>query len=450
MVSMLLALEPLVMGHAGLMKNDVAAMGTYGLLLLGIWGWWHRPGWLSGVVQAVAAGVAVTTKFSGIGMTLLVFASLAWWAWRHRGSKNLIMAVACGAAVAGVSWLAVWGAYGFRFAPTADGKAHFNIQGLLEFEAVMELRAQAGGREMGEREYAAALADWRPGLGTRVLLWMHQKALLPEAYIAGVMYTRASAYWRPGYLLGEVRDTGWWYYFPVAVAVKTPVGTLLLVGAGAYAMWRWRRELPTAVVVCGVGVLWYGLFAVTGNLNIGLRHLLPIYLPVAVIVGWAVSRLVVYARWRTALLLMLAATIAEVAVAPNRIAFFNVVGRAIGPVRLLGDSNLDWGQDIGRLAQWQRARGGEKIYLCYFGGADPRAYGLVYENVTGSWAPGVAAERIDENGLVAVSGTHLQGIYLMPELAAKLKLLHDQAEPVAVIGGTIWVYRAQDFLRYVK
>jgi hypothetical protein len=399
---------------------------------------------------AVVGGLAVITKFSGIIIILLAFVSLAAWASRNRSSKNAIMAAGCGVAVAGVSWLAIWAAYDFRFSPTPDNKHYFNIQGLLEFEATMELRAKANALADHDSPKPPDLASWRPSLGTRALLWAHQNALLPEAYIAGIMYTRASAHWRPGYLLGEVRDTGWWHYFPVAVAVKTPVGTLLLVGAAAFAVWRCREKLPIGIWVSLVGIAWYGGFALASNLNIGLRHLLPVYLPAAIIVGWAASQLARSRPWRVSLLLMLTATLAEVAIPQDRIAFFNAIGRAIGPVRLLGDSNLDWGQHVGALARWQKAHGDPKLYLCYFGGADPRAYGLEYENIAGSWAPGPTARHIEDDALVAVSATHLQGIYLLPGLARRHHQLHESAEPVTVIGGTIWVYRATDYMRYVQ
>jgi hypothetical protein len=110
---------------------------------------------------------------------------------------------------------------------------------------------------------------------------------------------------------------------------------------------------------------------------------------------------------------------------------------------LLVDSNLDWGQDLKRLATWMRENGVARVKLSYFGSADPWYYGIDAEALPGYTSPhatGVTRE-IQPGDIVAVSATNLQGVYLEPEdraLMARLRAL----EPIGKVGWSILVYRA--------
>jgi 4-amino-4-deoxy-L-arabinose transferase-like glycosyltransferase len=85
-------------------------------------------------------------------------------------------------------------------------------------------------------------------------------------------YNRAG---HPAYLLGEVSQHGWWYYFPVAFAVKTPLGALLLlvVAAGrGLARRPWKRGLSLAAWAMMVPVLVYLPLCLTSAIDTGVRH----------------------------------------------------------------------------------------------------------------------------------------------------------------------------------
>src|SRR5262249_61607116 len=77
------------------------------------------------------------------------------------------------------------------------------------------------------------------------------------------------------YLFGRVSQTGWWYYFPVLLGLKTPIAALLLIVAGAWCCWRRRTTAALSPLAFALGVL---LPAIWGNINIGVRHILPVYL----------------------------------------------------------------------------------------------------------------------------------------------------------------------------
>jgi hypothetical protein len=149
--------------------------------------------------------------------------------------------------------------------------------------------------------------------------------------------------------------------------------------------------------------------------------------------------------WRGGAVALLALVGVEVGMAGGRyVSFFNWGSRALGePWALLGDSNLAWGQGLIEFAGWRKANAGEKVYLAYFGTADPRAYGV--ENVIEA-APGFLLRprevRVPEKGaLLAISATYLQGTYLPDELRKRYEVYRN-ARPIAVLaGGSILVFR---------
>ena len=126
---------------------------------------------------------------------------------------------------------------------------------------------------------------------------------------------------------------------------------------------------------------------------------------------------------------------------PNYIAFFNIAaGGPRGGLRLLGDSNLDWGQDLKLLARWQAANPNERLYLVYNGSADPTAYGIRYVNAFGAYAFGPRRGPMNEPGVLAISATGLQGLHAVPEIQPTLDELR-RSEPLDVLGGSIYLYR---------
>jgi hypothetical protein len=155
----------------------------------------------------------------------------------------------------------------------------------------------------------------------------------------------------PAFLLGENSMKGWWYFFPVALSVKTPIAILLLLPLGVWACrrlrtpWRWT---PVALVA---GVL---LPAMAGHINIGVRHILPVYMGFSIIAALALIEL---ANWssRPAALALPTILLTWVAAAgirqhPDYLAYFNEWS-GDRPEAILADSDLDWGQEMKRLAQ---------------------------------------------------------------------------------------------------
>ncbi|MFN8549013.1 MAG: hypothetical protein U0527_13865 [Candidatus Eisenbacteria bacterium] len=327
-----------------------------------------------------------------------------------------------------VTYVAAWAAYGFRYAPAPGDPAAVCFR-------VTEAQRQA------------------LPLLSKLVEFSDQHRLLPNGLTGGFLLGQLRALARAEYLHGEFRQTGWWYYFPVAILIKTPLALLAfffggvaagLARVGSPARGEARRQARDLWFTLLPILLFLGI-AMTARINIGLRHVLPIYPFLILNGGWLVARLR-SARGR-AMLLGLGALLAfEFArVAPNYLASFNtLVGGPRGGEYWLVDSNLDWGQDLKGLKRWMDRNEVSHVNLSYFGTADPAYYGIDC-----TYLPGSLLSRPDQRGepvlpgWVAVSVTNLRSGHSSPALTAMCDALK-RRKPDAVIGHSINLYRLDE------
>jgi hypothetical protein len=346
-----------------------------------------------------------------------------------------------------VSYFVLWTCYGFRYAATPEPGVRLNTSRFLELTAINELLAGHPDRAVTQEE----LDDWKPGPLVQGIVLAEQYHLLPEAWLNGLLYTHMTTRLQNSFLCGRYSLIGWWYYFPLAMLFKTPVATLLSIALAFAVLFSCRSntqdskyELNRWTLMClGVPFIMYGVFSLTTNMNLGLRHVLPLYPFLFVVVGAAASRAWMYWKKKACLIFILLASgliLESVASFPNYLSFFNVAsGGARGGVRLLGDSNLDWGQDLKLLADWRQKNPDGNLYLCYFGMADPAYYGIDYINLPGGYRYGPPVKFPTGPGIIAISATHLQGIYLDPALQSYYEPLR-RARPMTVLGGSIYLF----------
>ena len=246
--------------------------------------------------------------------------------------------------------------------------------------------------------------------------------LLPEGYLYGFAYVRKHEIDRPAFLDNQWSIVGFRTFFPRAFVYKTPLPFLLLLALAIYAAMASHRSWKIENIfnpLWGFALL-YGAFAVTAQLNIGHRHLLPIY-PALIVASAAVVRLI-QTRQRVifagAVGILLVWQIGEsFAIRPNYLAYFNEV--AGGPSRgytHLADSSIDWGQDLPALKTWlddhPTVVAGKPAHLAYFGTADPRWYEIDAKLLE----PGKHFSREPlplTGGVYCVSATTLQSIYAL-------------------------------------
>jgi hypothetical protein len=269
--------------------------------------------------------------------------------------------------------------------------------------------------------------------------------LLPNAYSQGFLLGQVKAQKRRGFLTGDYSLNGWWYFFPLAFLIKTPIFLILLFFGGiAVCAVRWRRFLDYNIYALFPLAAFLGA-AMMMKLNIGVRHILPIQPFVLLLAGNVIAEL--YASKQKsfhALLstLGLLAFFEFALICPHYLAFFNqFVGGPRNGHEYLVDSNLDWGQDLKGLKNWMEKHKVQHINLSYFGTADPSYY-----KIDDTSLPGCPFfdERLIKGpqlpGFVAVSATNLRGVYLPEQLRDLYKNLLN-TEPVAVIGYSIYVYQ---------
>ena len=245
------------------------------------------------------------------------------------------------------------------------------------------------------------------------------------------------------YLLGTVSQKGWWYYFPVVFALKTPAATLALLGFAVVLFLfalaragprRWSlRRIPFEWVVLTLTPSVYFAFSMASQINLGVRHLLPIYPFLFVALGAAAMK----TKWsRRALpVLLLALAIESAAIYPHYLSFFNLFagGAANGP-KYLVDSNADWGQDLKNLKLYVERNRIDKLCICYFGRASMGYYGIhSYEAVPSTEEMRMGAKP---DCVAAVSATPLVGAYVGRERFRWLR----ERQPMAKIGYSIYLY----------
>jgi hypothetical protein len=249
------------------------------------------------------------------------------------------------------------------------------------------------------------------------------------------------------FLAGQLSQTGWWYFFPVTFAIKTPLPTLILVGFALACGWA-RRNLFDRLFLLLPPVAVLGV-SMSSHINIGYRHILPM-VPFLLVFGsqvasrpWATEGRR-YARVALVSGLLAWQVAGTLRVAPHHLAFFNeLVGGPGQGYKYLVDSNLDWGQDLLGLAGYVREHHVDRVKLAYFGLVTPevvRSVGINFEPVTSR------EETEPSAGVYAISATYLQGPYGSGFLGGEgppFPWLR-QLEPEAVIGYTVFVYRVTD------
>jgi hypothetical protein len=461
----LFSLDPNFSAHAALVKNDVMLSLIMCALAFSLWRFGKNGNgiWLTTVSLACAA--ALNVKFSGLICGPIVLATLFFRAllpsswtvivftlptrWRRLLAATIVCIV-----VAAVSFASTWACYRFRFAPTDDPAALLNTDRILLRARTSMVQARVPANQITQK-----MIDDQP-LSPMVnfVVWLESKKILPQPWLYGLLYTRATTYIRGGYLLGEVTNTGWWYYFPSAMAFKTPSATLLAIPLAliVFLISKIPRGDPSArepidwwTIFClALTPLLYGASAMAANLNLGIRHILSIYPFIFIAITLALAHLI--RRWRTAgsviaVIIVLGLAAESLSAYPNYLPFFNTLcGGPNAGIDLLGDSNLDWGQDLKLLASWRKANPDQRMYLAYFGTADPHYYGIDEIDVpgdSGGWPFASITDIPRGRCYFAISATNLQGIYVSSPSAQNFYHSLQKQKPIAILGHSIYIFQ---------
>jgi len=412
-------LEPNIAAHASLVTTDFGITCFMFGAVYFLWRTCRRASLFNLCGLTLFFALAVVTKFSGLilGPIVLVLLAVSVFYTREVSAKRAAVLVLV---LAVTTFTAIWAIYGFRYAPTPAERA------VLRYED-----------SAFARQNAPALAS--------AIGWLDARRVLPNAFTQGLLYNQATARQLPAFLAGEYSNDGWWYYFPAAFLLKTPAVLLVLLAGGVLVYARRRRHLGLSnelFVVAPIAI--YLAVAMTSSINVGLRHILPIY-PFVLLMAAAGAGALLTARRRVGAIALVAMTafwaVMFAAVYPHTLTFFNeFVGGPRNGSRYLSDSNLDWGQHLKSLKKWMDETGVSHVNLAYFGTADPAYYGIECTHLPG--APTFALPEVKKPrlpGYVAISATVESGVYLDPRWRLFYRSFRDRT-PVADVGNALRVY----------
>jgi len=342
--------------------------------------YWRTPTRGQAVLLGVLMGCLLLSKFNSPPLVMLVFMLVLllgpqgarWhpreWQFRRAGA---ILLVAC---------LVVWAGYFFHVSRVtfADEKVSLFFSGytkLLQYE-MPTLKSPI--------TIFIPACEWLTGLG-----------MVVAHNIEG----------HRSFFLGQYSTTGWKLYFPVAMLVKWPLMILLMGVAGTVRIIRRCDATARELLLLSLFPAIYLLFALNAHINIGVRHVLPLYpfllLYVGAFIEWVRHTRLAWGRPAAVLLLLLGLQAADIArYAPDYLSYFTVLVRPTETWKLLSISNTDWGQGLVALRHYQDAHPSEPIHLAYVGEVDPAFYGVRYVRL---------GEQDRPTGLVVVSATHLSG-----------------------------------------
>jgi Flp pilus assembly protein TadD len=423
-------LDPNILAHGQLVHTDITFTTFFFIGTYFFWRALNRLTWTNLVLTALFFGLAANTKYAylailvvwGILGVLKVvssepqgYAIVKAGELRTRREKAVALMGVFGCVLA-TTYFLIWALYDFRFSAIPGGILHLPM-------------AQEMPKNPMLHGFVSFLVNYE---------------LFPEAWIYGQLYVFNNLH-RFAYLLGQHSDKGFWLYFPVTFAVKTPLPTLLLI-VWTIALWIYERRERRTELFLLVPVVVYFSLAVLSRINIGLRHILPIYPFLFVLIGGTVAQLWQSGTWfkKTAVALLgLWYLWSSASVYPHYLTFFNeIAGGPKNGHRIAVDSNLDWGQDLPGLKEWMDANGVKKIQFLYFGfygAAEPQYYGIDAVYLPGSWVTGDSPvnKSNDVPAYLAISATHLYGP--VPDVEEFVKPFTTIA-PIATVGHSIYIY----------
>lgn len=412
----LLTFDPNLLAHGALITTDVGLACFMFLSVYLYYRFLKSPSALRLIVAGIAVGLVLAVKHTGLLVLpilfLLSFTEIRGRALKTFGSLVLITLIGC---------LVLWSFYRFRYDARPNG---------------LQLNPPLAEYVKGLEPYEA----WPIATAAR----FH---ILPESYLYGLADVKLTANYYTSYVLGKVYAHSVWFYFPVAFLIKSTVGVLalFLLSLGVVVtrrLNRWRE-----IIFLVVPVAFYLIVAMTVGMNIGVRHILVVYVFLYVLIGGATWTLIQKSRkWTCAVsVLLLVHIVSSVLAYPNYIAYGNELwGGPSQTHKYLTDSNADWAQQLKSVKHYLDARGVKECWFVYFaaGVAEPSYYGIPCKplpTINALWLNELIEVPASIDGPVLISASNLSGLEFGPgplDPYGQFKLL----KPTAVIDRGVFVF----------
>lgn len=454
----LYSFDPNIIAHARFVTTDLGAAATMFLAITSFYFWLRRPTYKRLALATILFALAQVTKFSAVLLVPFFFGLIIWALLTKQNGKK---------------WQELWKTYLFGYVLLGVGTLVliwlFYIPHVLNMsEAVQDALIKGSLTNEMQKPIANLLMAINGNIITRAL----------AQYLLGMVmvFTRVAG-GNTTYFLGEVTNQSFKWYFPVTYLIKTPLPVLVaILGATVAGIWGLTqtgfRKVFTrfsaysrrhGLEVVGLAfIVFYSFISITGNLNLGIRHLLPILPFICFILGSASVRLVrrVHQSWFTIIAsgLLIAYMLSTVLAYPSFVSYFSpLIGGGANADKYVSDSSVDWGQDFKRLQTYIEAHPEMGVVnLDYFGGAEPRYYmcDRVFDDngnlIRSAKGYDCSAARIKDwhanyglpSGYLALSETYLANDRWGSKLRGDKGYADLYAmEPIAKIGNSIYIFK---------
>jgi 4-amino-4-deoxy-L-arabinose transferase-like glycosyltransferase len=400
----LLVFDPNLLAHGAVVGTDIGISCFMFASVYGFYRYVKAPSTWRLLVVGLAAGLALASKHTGILVfpILLLLAicevvrgrstsgrqaasSIPTWQRALQFAVTLV-------AITVVALTILWASYGFRYKARAEG-----------------------------RELNPPLAEFVQGLSrprdVRLLQTVARFHLLPESYIYGLADVRIMSDFYASFLLGKVYPHGVWFYFPVAFSIKSSLSFLILLLLAVWTIFTRRLKAWREILFLTIPPIFHLIIAMISGMNIGVRHIMPLYIFFSVLIGGAAWKLIEHnRRWAYLIIaLLIFQAVSTSRSYPAYLAYANELwGGPSQTYSLLSDSNSDWGQQLKDVKRYLDRRGTKDCWFIYFaeGVVDTNYYGIPCKPLPTTdslWVnePANAPPAID--GIVLISAGDLSG-----------------------------------------
>jgi tetratricopeptide (TPR) repeat protein len=423
----LIAFDPTLMGHSALATLDAGNACFMFWAIYAFYRYVKSPTVWRLMATSVIVGLALAAKHSAIllfpTMGVLAIIEVVW-----RGKlepnappvpagRHVLRLVIALAVIFAISMTILWGSYGFHYAP---GDA-------VPFNPPMQ----------------AQLGRVPSALEGRLLGEIDRLHLLPAPYTYAFANILSQAKSYTSYLMGVAYPHSVWFYFPITMLIKSSLTFLILLVISAGAVVIGAVRLSRGILYMGISAVVFMVFAVTGGMNIGVRHILPIYVFLSVPIAGAASSLIQRNRsWIYAVVALLIFQAGSVLHAyPAYISYTNeVFGGPANSYKYVSDSSSEWGQQLNAVKRYLDARGVKNCWFAYFDQAivDFRSYGI-------ACTPLLTAEYQTPDTPPAIDGTVLISAAVLSGFETGTGPLNpygqfQKLKPAAIIDYGVFVY----------